>query len=79
MSAPAIEGYRRRLLDGLALSINERGYRETTVADVVRSARTSKRTFYDHFSTKEECFAELLAANPSSPTSPASRPTRRSR
>ena len=63
MSAPAIEGYRRRLLDGLAASISERGYRETTVADVVRSARTSKRTFYDHFAGKEECFAELLAAN----------------
>ena len=57
------EGFRRRLLDGLAASIAERGYRETTVADVVRAARTSKRTFYDHFSTKEECFVELLAAN----------------
>ena len=63
MSAPAIEGFRRRLLDGLATSIGERGYRESTVADVVRCARTSKRTFYDHFATKEECFAELLAAN----------------
>lgn len=55
--------FRRRLLDGLAASIDERGYRETTVADIVRHARTSKRTFYDHFSTKEECFVELLAAN----------------
>jgi AcrR family transcriptional regulator len=55
--------FRRRLLDGLADSIDERGYRETTVADIVRQARTSKRTFYDHFSTKEECFVELLAAN----------------
>lgn len=63
MSAPAIEGFRRRLLDGLAASINERGYRESTVADVVRCARTSKRTFYDHFATKEQCFAELLSAN----------------
>lgn len=55
--------FRRRLLDGLAASIDERGYRESTVADIVRHARTSKRTFYDHFSTKEECFVELLAAN----------------
>lgn len=55
--------FRRRLLDGLAASIEERGYRETTVADIVRCARTSKRTFYDHFSTKEECFVELLSAN----------------
>ena len=53
--------FRRRLLDGLAESIAERGYRETTIADIVRSARTSKRTFYQEFSTKEECFFELLA------------------
>ncbi|MCW2555438.1 MAG: transcriptional regulator [Mycobacterium sp.] len=55
--------FRRRLLDGLAESITERGYRATTVADVVRSAKTSKRTFYDEFASKEECFVELLAAN----------------
>lgn len=41
-------------------SITERGYRETTVADIVRHARTSKRTFYDQFASKEECFLELL-------------------
>jgi AcrR family transcriptional regulator len=55
--------FRRRLLDGLADSIAERGYRATTVADVVRNAKTSKRTFYDEFASKEECFVELLAAN----------------
>ena len=49
-----------RLLDGLAASISERGYRDTTVADIVRHARTSKRTFYGEFSSKEECFIELL-------------------
>lgn len=69
MSAPVAEqarvepDFRRRLLDGLAACIEERGYRDTTVADIVRCARTSKRTFYDHFSTKEECFVELLTAN----------------
>lgn len=55
--------FRQRLLDGLANSITERGYRASTVADVVRSARTSKRTFYDHFAGKEECFLELLAVD----------------
>ena len=61
-AAPA-QPFRRRLLDGLAASIEERGYRETTVADIVRHARTSKRTFYDHFPTKEACFVELLSTN----------------
>ncbi len=55
--------FRLRLLDGLATSINERGYRATTVADIVRNARTSKRTFYDQFAGKEECFLELLRAD----------------
>jgi len=55
--------FRGRLLDGLAESITQRGYRATTVADVVRNAKTSKRTFYDEFATKEECFVELLRTN----------------
>ena len=57
-AAPA-QPFRRRLLDGLAASIEERGYRETTVADIVRHARTSKRTFYDHFPTKDAAETQL--------------------
>jgi AcrR family transcriptional regulator len=52
--------FRVRLLEGLAASIRERGYRATTVAEIVRHARTSKRTFYDQFAGKEQCFLELL-------------------
>jgi AcrR family transcriptional regulator len=51
---------RQRLLDGLTASIVEDGYRATTVADIVRRARTSRRTFYEHFSDKEACFVALL-------------------
>lgn len=52
--------YRQRLLDAMAASIAAEGYRNTTVADVVRRARTSRRTFYEHFSDKEACFVALL-------------------
>ncbi len=55
--------FRDRLLDGLGASIGERGYRDTTVADIVRHARTSKRTFYEQFASKEECLIELLRRN----------------
>jgi AcrR family transcriptional regulator len=55
--------FRDRLIDGLAASIGERGYRDTTVADIVRHARTSKRTFYEQFTSKEECLVELLRRN----------------
>lgn len=60
--ADPVAPFRLRLLDGLAASIRERGYRATTVADIVRHARTSKRTFYDHFASKEQCFLQLLQA-----------------
>ncbi|GAS90957.1 TetR/AcrR family transcriptional regulator [Mycolicibacterium brisbanense] len=62
-SPAGTDAFRLRLLDGLAAAITDKGYRETTVADVVRHARTSKRTFYDQFSSKEACFIELLRLN----------------
>ncbi len=55
-------GHRERLLDAMAASIREHGYRGTTVADVVRRARTSRRTFYQHFEDREACFLELFDA-----------------
>ncbi|HEX4790945.1 MAG TPA: TetR/AcrR family transcriptional regulator [Actinospica sp.] len=52
--------FRQRLIDGMAASVRERGYRETTVADIVRHARTSRRTFYAEFSSKDDCYVALL-------------------
>lgn len=53
-------GFRERLLAGLAKSISEKGYRATTVGDIVKAARTSRRTFYEHFPDKETCFVTLM-------------------
>jgi AcrR family transcriptional regulator len=53
-------GFRRRLLDGMAAAIRRSGYAETTVADIVREARTSRRTFYAHFADRQECLIALL-------------------
>lgn len=53
--------FRKRLLDALEQSIREDGYQKTTVADIVRRARTSRRTFYEHFEGREACFLALLA------------------
>ncbi|GAA1457349.1 TetR/AcrR family transcriptional regulator [Williamsia maris] len=50
-----------RLLEAMATSVDERGFKATTVADVVRIARTSRRTFYEHFSGRDDCFLALLA------------------
>jgi len=51
---------RNRLLMGLSDALRESTYRDVTVADVVRHARTSKRTFYEHFADKHDCFVALL-------------------
>ncbi|HTX45623.1 MAG TPA: TetR/AcrR family transcriptional regulator, partial [Solirubrobacteraceae bacterium] len=50
---------RARLLEGLAASIREKGLPATQLDDIVRHARTSKRTFYKHFPDKDACFVEL--------------------
>jgi AcrR family transcriptional regulator len=52
--------FRQRLLDALEQGIAEDGYPRTTVADIVRRARTSRRTFYEHFDSREACFVALL-------------------
>lgn len=52
--------HRERLLDGLAQALREQEYAAITVASIVQRARTSKRTFYEHFSSKDECLVELL-------------------
>jgi AcrR family transcriptional regulator len=54
--------HRQRLIEAMASSIEQSGYRETTVADVVRIARTSRRTFYQHFEDREACFLALFDA-----------------
>jgi AcrR family transcriptional regulator len=54
-------GHRERLLSGLAAAITEcRGFQRTTVAGVVAHARTSRRTFYEHFEDREGCFLALF-------------------
>lgn len=57
--SPDSPKFRQRLLDALAASITQDGYSKTTVADIVRRARTSRRTFYEHFSGKEDSFVAL--------------------
>jgi AcrR family transcriptional regulator len=58
---PAPGGHRERLLVGMAEAIREHGgFRPVTVAGVVRHARTSRRTFYQHFEDREACFLALF-------------------
>lgn len=36
--------------------VSERGYTETRVVDVIEVAGVSRKTFYEHFDDKEQCF-----------------------
>ncbi|MCF8590128.1 TetR/AcrR family transcriptional regulator [Gordonia liuliyuniae] len=51
---------RSRLLSAMSECVARLGYRATTVADVVRVARMSRRSFYEHFTDKSACFVAVL-------------------
>jgi AcrR family transcriptional regulator len=51
-----VENQRQRILDALAEAVAERGYAQTTVADVISRAGVSRKTFYEQFKDKNECF-----------------------
>lgn len=58
-TGPVPPGARGRLVRALEQSIEAKGYRQTTVADVVRLGRASRRTFYRVFSTKDDVLIAL--------------------
>lgn len=47
---------RERLLDGIAQTVARDGYAGTSVAGVLDVAGVSRRTFYELFADKEDCF-----------------------
>ncbi len=51
--------HRSRLLEGMARAVAARGYADTTIADIVREASVSRRTFYENFGDKAECLIAL--------------------
>ncbi|MDR6890442.1 AcrR family transcriptional regulator [Variovorax sp. 3319] len=58
----AVHEHYSRLLEGMARAVAAKGYAETTIADIVREAAVSRRTFYEHFTTKAECLIALYEA-----------------
>lgn len=58
-----VHEHRSRLLEGMAHAVAARGYADTTIADIVREASVSRRTFYEHFQTKAECLIALYEAS----------------
>jgi AcrR family transcriptional regulator len=49
-----------RILRALAAVVADKGYPDTTVAEIVERASTSQRTFYEHFKNKEDAIVAAL-------------------
>ena len=62
---PAIpkEVQRRRLIEAAFRVFERNRYERTSVADIVGEAGMSSRSFYDHFASKEDLVAEIVAAD----------------
>ena len=54
-----VTDHRTRLLQGLAQSVATKGYADTTIADIVREAGVSRRTFYEQFDGKPSALIAL--------------------
>jgi len=59
---PAIpkEVQRQRLIDATLRAIQKSTYETVSVAEIVREAGMSSRSFYDHFPSKESLVAEIV-------------------
>jgi len=70
---------RERLLTAVAAAVAAKGYGATTIGDITGRARVSRDTFYEQFTSKEQCFlaaydeitsallAEIVAVGTSQP------------
>lgn len=61
----AAASQRGRLLRAMAEMAADAGYAQTTVGDVIARAGVSRRTFYEHFTGKQDCFLAAFDAGAS--------------
>jgi AcrR family transcriptional regulator len=56
-----LERRRRRIAEAALFLFATDGYNATSVEEIVERAKMSKSAFYEFFTSKEDCFRELLA------------------
>ena len=54
-----IASQRSRIFQGLVESVAEHGYAETNVREILGRAGVSRKTFYEQFSSKDECLLAI--------------------
>ncbi|HEU4974433.1 MAG TPA: TetR/AcrR family transcriptional regulator [Baekduia sp.] len=57
-----VRNQRERMLDAMANVVADKGYAATRVADVTEYAGVSRKTFYEQFTDKEDCFLAAFDA-----------------
>lgn len=57
-----LDSQRERLLAAVAHEVARRGYRATTITEIVKAASVSTRDFYELFESKEVCFLAAFDA-----------------
>jgi AcrR family transcriptional regulator len=50
---------RARILEAMRAAVSEHGYSDASVADVIKRAGVSRKTFYAQFIDKEDCFLAI--------------------
>jgi len=55
------ENQRERLLNGVVDAVAEHGWNVTTIASITAAAKISRRTFYEYFEGKQDCFLAAYA------------------
>ena len=68
MSAPTrrrltAEERRSAILDAALTAFSQKGYHATSLDDIAREAGVSKALIYEHFASKQELYADLIARN----------------
>ena len=58
-----VASQRARLLGAVGRAVADKGYADTRIDDIVRGAGVSKKTFYEHFTDKEDCFLAAYEAS----------------
>lgn len=58
-----VENQRARLVSSMIEAVAELGYGKATVAKVIKLAKISRRTFYESFADKEDCYRAAYEAS----------------
>jgi AcrR family transcriptional regulator len=58
-----VENQRARLVSSMIETVAELGYAKATIANVIKAAKISRRTFYESFANKEDCYRAAYEAS----------------